>query len=73
MPREKEKCTRKSSQKIQKVLQIDSLCCIVKKILDEVMLMDVAIMKKLNKQAFIFAALHSIIFLNLAAELLLLK
>lgn len=35
--------------------------------------MDLAIMKKLNKQGFIFAALHSIIFLNLAAELLLLN
>ena len=35
--------------------------------------MDLAVMKKLNRQGLIFAALHSVIMLNLAVELLLLK
>lgn len=34
--------------------------------------MDLAVMKKLDKQGFIFAVIHSIIFVNFAAELLLL-
>ena len=35
------------------------------------MFMDIAVMRKLNRQGLIFAVLHSFIFLNLAIELLL--
>lgn len=35
------------------------------------MFMDLAVMRKLNRQGLAFAALHTIIFLNLAVELLL--
>ena len=40
---------------------------------NEVILMDVAVMKKLNRQGLLFVGIHSLFVLSFALELLLLK